>query len=199
MQGILKPHRQGFVRLRVTKVNGFPVRIGEDRVEQQMRKRSPADSHPQFCQRHEIEGNHIPGVMHLGKDHFLLHVVVELPICHAAFQGSADRVSDHRLPLRRVVFLLEPSQEGDRLQARVLREEGFHFGPIIRQRIFARAVVARLLLQLAGQLAGIAILSDRLLTHSQLPCHTCYRLPLIEHQQCHTHLPVRGHRKPPWV
>jgi hypothetical protein len=132
MQGILKPHRQGFVRLRVTKVNGFPVRIGEDRVEQKMRKRSPADGHPQFCQRHEIEGHHIPGVMHLGKDHFLQHVVVELPICHAAFQGSADRVGDHRLPLRRVVLLLEPSQEGDRLQARVLREKGFHFGPIIR-------------------------------------------------------------------
>lgn len=197
MQSILKPHRQCLERLRMAKVNKFPVRIGEHRVEQKMIERSSPEGHPQGIHRHEVEGDHIPGVMHLGKDHFLGDVVLELPTCHAAFQGSAERVVDRRFATRLVVLLLEPFQNGHRLQARVLCQERLRLGPVVRQGIFARAIVARLLLELAGQLARIPIFSDRLLAHPQLPCNTCCRLPLIEHHQRQTHLPVPGHRKPP--
>jgi hypothetical protein len=197
VQGILKPRRQGLERLGMAEVNELPIRIGEDRVEQQVIERPSPDGHPQGIHRHEVEGDHIPGVVYLGEDHFLLDVVAELPMCDAAFQGAADRVGDHRFAARLVVLLLEPFQNGDRFQPGVLRQERFYLGPVIRQGIFASAIVARHLLELAGQLAYIPILSDRLLTHSQLPCNTCYRLPLVEHHQRHTHLPVRGHRKPP--
>jgi hypothetical protein len=45
VQRILKPGRQGFVRLRMAEVNVFPIRVGEHGVEQHVSKRPSSNRH----------------------------------------------------------------------------------------------------------------------------------------------------------
>jgi hypothetical protein len=143
-----------------------PGSAAQHGMEQQVLERPPGDRDAKGIHHDKIECQQIAGTMDLREIHFLLDAVGQLPIRHASLQGPPDRVGHPGFVTVLVVLLLQPLQDGDRLQSGVLVQEAFHVLPVLRQGILPRPVVARRPLHLAGQFLRLPVLSDRLLAHS---------------------------------
>jgi hypothetical protein len=85
VQSILKTCRQRFERLRVTKVDVFPVGIREDRVKQHVLERSSRDGDPETIQYDEVKSNDVARVMDLGEGDFPLDVLLQFPLLDSPF------------------------------------------------------------------------------------------------------------------
>ena len=174
VQGVLKTRRQRFERLRVTEVDVFPVGIGEDRVEQHVVVGTSPKGDPQSVQDDEVEGDHVSRMMHLRKVDFLLNPVLQFPLLNAPFQGSANRIGDPHLAWlagRRIVFLFQPVQQREGPEAGIVFQEFLDLRPERLEGIFPSSILPWRPLPLAGQYAGITILSNGSLAHLQPPCN----------------------------
>jgi hypothetical protein len=130
----------------------LPVGKREDRVEHEVRKRLAQDRDPQFTQVHEIKRQHVARQMLLGKHRFLLHLVRQLPPFHPPLEAAPQRVVD-----RVRMFLLEPLQDGERFQPRLLHQQFLDRRPVGGQRVWPRPVSARRTNGLARQTFRVAI------------------------------------------
>ena len=143
MQGILQARREGLEGLRMTEVNVFPVGIREDRVKQHVLEGFACDGNVQRIHHDEVKGDHVARMVNLREHDLLLHPVLELPTPHSPLEGSPDRVGHARLPLGRVVLLLQPIQDGVRLESLIVLKSLFDFAPKVFQWIRPSAVSTR--------------------------------------------------------
>lgn len=166
MQGILKPGGKGFIGFGMAKMNVFPIGVGEDRMEQEVLVSSASNRHAQCIQVDEIEGDHIPRMMHLGKLHLLQDAVIELPFLHPPFQRPPNAIRDRPLAgFRAVVFLFEPIQESYRLQTGIGLQKGLDFRPVGFERIGPRAIRPFRLGLLAGECSLIPVFANGSFSH----------------------------------
>jgi len=164
----------------MTEVNVLPVRVGEDRMKQQVIERLAAQGHLQGIQNYEVEGDHVAGMMNLWELDLLFDTVLQLPALDASFERSADRIAHPRLTLWWIVFLLEPIQNRIGLEPRIVFQKCCDFIPELRERILPCAVGTIDAFDLAGQLIRITILPHRLRTHLQPPCDTRHRFSFMQ-------------------
>lgn len=164
----------------MTEVNVFPVRVGEDRMEQHVIERLAAESNFQGIHDDKVEGDHVARMMNLRKLDVLLDTMLQLPALDASFERSANRIAHARLTFGRIVFLLEPIKNRIGLESRILLKKCFDFIPELRERILACAIRTLGAFDLAWQLVRITILPNRLLTHLQPPCNTHHRFSFVK-------------------
>lgn len=179
-------------------MNVLPIGKRENRVEQQVIEGPTADREAQAIQIHEVEGDHIPRVMHLGKRDFPLDPVVELPFLHPPLQRPPDRIRNR--PLARVgivVFLLEPIQQRHRLQSPIGFQKGLDLRPVGFQRVRPRPIRSRRPGLLAGENPLVAVFSNRSFPHLQSSGNLSHRNILVKQRKHPPGLGILEHRKPP--
>jgi len=200
VQGILKTRRQGLERLRVAEVDVLPVGIREDGVEQLVVIRTSLNRDPQSIQIDEVESDHVARMMNLGEVDFLLHPVLQLPLLNSPLQRPSNRIGDPQFALatgRRIVFLLQPIEQGKGSQPVVLFQEFLDLRPIRIEGVFPSPIAAWLPLLLAGKYAAIAVLPDCSFAHLKPPCNLCHGMSAVKHREHPAGLLVLEHRKPP--
>lgn len=200
VQGILKTRRQGLERLRVAEVDVLPVGIREDGVEQLVVIRTSLNRDLQSIQIDEVESDHVARMMNLGEVDFLLHPVLQLPPLNSPLQRPSNRIGDRQFALatgRRIVFLLQPIEQGKGSQPVVLFQEFLDLRPIRIEGVFPSPIAAWLPLLLAGEYATIAVLPDCSFAHLKPPCNLCHGTSAVKHREHPAGLLVLEHRKPP--
>lgn len=195
MQGVLQPRRERFERLGAAEVNVLPVRIGKHRVEPEVLERLASDGDVKIVHGNEVEGDHVSRVMNLRKTHFSPDAMPQLPVQDPSFQRAPDRIRDTWRPVVRIVLLLQPIQNRERLETRIALQERFNFRPEFRQRIHARAIGPRGSFGLARQPLRVPIFSDCLLTHVQPPCDAGHRIASVKSSKQLTRADIREHGK----
>jgi len=91
-QGILQTHAQARKILAQTERDVLPIRMGQDEVIEQVRKRHPRNAHVQIVQRREIRSRQPTGGVFLREEHLLGRAVLGLPLPHAALEGPPHRL-----------------------------------------------------------------------------------------------------------
>jgi hypothetical protein len=200
VQGVLQTRRQRLERLRVAKVDVFPVGIREDGVEQHVIVRTSLNRNLQSIQIDEVKSDHVARMMNLGEVDFLLHPVLQLPSLNSPLQRPSNRIGDPQLALatgRWIVFLFQPIEQGKGSQPGVPFQEFLDLRPIRIEGVFPSPIVAWLPLLLAGKYAAIAILPNRSFAHLEPPCNLCHGMSAVKHREHPAGLLVLEHRKPP--
>ncbi len=149
----------------MAEVNVFPIGVGEDRMKQHVVQRLSIDGDFQRVHHNEVKREHVTGVMNLWKLDLLLDTVLEFPTLYPSLERSTNRVGYTWLTLGRIVFLFEPTQNRIGFELRVLLKQTFDFAPELGKRVGASAIGALRSFDLAWQATGIAIFTNRLLTH----------------------------------
>jgi len=181
-------------------VDVLPVGIREDGMKQLVVVRASLNRDPQSIQIDEVESDHVARMMNLGEVDFLLHPVLQLPPLNSPLQRPPNRIGDPQLALatgRRIVFLLQPIEQGKGSQPRVPFQELLDLQPKRFERVFPSPIVTRLPLLLTGKYAVIAILPDRSLAHLEPPCNLCHGMSAVKHREHPAGLLILEHRKPP--
>lgn len=199
MQSILKPDGQCLVRLGMAEMHVFPIGVGEDRMKQEVLISSASDRHAQCVQVDEVEGDHIPRMMHLGKLDLLRDAVVELPFLHPPLQRPPNGIGDRPLArLRVVVFLLEPIQESHRLQVGIGFQKGVDFRPVAFERIGPRAIGSFRFGLLAGECSLIPVFANGSFSHLEGFGNLSHGDILVKQSKHPTGLGIAEHRKSPY-
>lgn len=199
MQGVLKPGGQGFIGLRMAEMNVFPIGVSEDGMKQEVLISSAPNRHAQGVQVDEVEGDHIPRMMHLGKLDLLRDAVLELPFLHPPLQRPPNGIGDRPLArLRVVVFLLEPIQQSHRLQAGIGFQKGFDFRPVGFQRIGPRAIGSFRFGLLAGECSLIPVFANGSFSHFEGFGNLSHGHALVKQSEHLTGLGIAEHRKSPY-
>jgi hypothetical protein len=88
-------------RLRLAGHRPFPVRVGQDRVRQQVRIRHPGERDPEFRRMRPIKLETVPGLPHLRKAHLLRRTMQPPPLRHPplerAQRAAANPAARHHL------------------------------------------------------------------------------------------------------
>jgi hypothetical protein len=137
-QGFLQALTQAGETLGKTQADVLPVRLGQDKMVDQVGEGLPLDRHRQGGHLREVGGPQPTRLMHLREEHFLGRAVLRLPPPHPPLQ----RPPMHR-PVLLGLLLLQPLQEGLGLQPRLPLQQGFQPGPHRRQRILPGPVGPR--------------------------------------------------------
>ncbi len=95
----------------MAKVNVFPVRVRQDRMEEHVIERLAAEGDFQAIHDDEVKGHDVARVMHLRELDLLLDTLLKFPTLNPSFERSANRSTDLRLTSGRIVFLLQPIQD----------------------------------------------------------------------------------------
>jgi hypothetical protein len=169
-------------------------------VEEEVLERSSADRDLERIHGDEVEGDHIAGVMDLGEVDFLLDALLELPPPDAPLQCAADRVGDARLASlahRRVMFLLQPLQEGVGLELPIVPEPFLDLRPELLQRIGPRAIGSRRPFNLTGEELSLLIFANGLGTHVEPPRNVRPLFTFIEQEEHLARANILDHDQPP--
>jgi hypothetical protein len=144
----------------------FPVRVGQDKVIDQVRERFPLDGHVETVHVREVRSTQPAGVVDLGEEDFLGRTVLGLPLTNAALQRAA-----YRLRILAGILTLQPLPQSLGLQLGLAREQFLQAGPDLGERIGPGAPGVGLA-RLAGQLAGLAVFARGFAIHARL--HRCF-------------------------
>jgi hypothetical protein len=172
--GVLRPFAQAGEALREAQADVLPVRVRQDEVVHQMRKRLALDRHPQRLHVREVRRPQPARLMHLGEEDFAGWPVLGTPLPHAPLQGPPALP-----PVRSRAFALEPFQQRLGLETRLPFEQFRQTGPDRCQRVRPRPMTARRP-QFAGQPVGVAVLPCRLAIHACLQRRPLQRRPSLE-------------------
>jgi hypothetical protein len=172
--GILPPLTQAGEALREAQRHVFPVRVGQYKVVQQVRKGLTLDGHTQLVQVREVRRTQPARFMHLAEEHFLGRPVLRFPLPHPPLQGTLVT-----LPVLARAFPLQPLPQRLGLQSWLTLQQLLQARPNVKERIRPRAPVVRRP-GLTGQLAPVAILACRLAIHACLYRCQAQRSSLIQ-------------------
>jgi hypothetical protein len=86
--GILPPLAQAGEALREAQRHMLPVRVGQHKVVQQVRKRLTLNGHTQLVHVREVRRAQPARLMHLAEEHFLGRPVLRFPLPHPPLQGA---------------------------------------------------------------------------------------------------------------
>jgi len=157
---VLQPGAEAGETLRQAHPHALPVRVGQDEVVQQMRKRLTLNGHAQALHVREVRRAQPARLMHLAEEHFLGRPVLRPPLPHPPF---------HRPPLPLPVlaraFPLQPLHQRLGLQSRLTLQQFLQPRPDLEQRIHPGAPRAACA-GLTGQLTPVAILPCALAIHA---------------------------------
>jgi hypothetical protein len=160
--------------LRETDHHGFPVRVGQHEVIQQVRERLPLDGHPQAVQVREVRCPQAAGFVGLAEEHFLGGPVPGFPASHASFQRPPLG-----LPILAGVFPLQPVQQGFGLERRLTLQQFFQPRPDVAERVDPGAPGVGGT-RLTGQLAPVAVFACGLAIHASLHRRVLQRCPPVQ-------------------
>jgi hypothetical protein len=172
--GVLHSFTQARETLREAQADVLPVRVGQDEVVHQVRKRLALDRHPQRVHTGEIGRPEPSRLMHLGEEHLPGWAVLGTPLTHAPFQRPPAP-----LPVRPRAFAAEPLQQRLGLEARFAFEQLGEAGPHRGQRVRPRPIGAWLPL-LAGQLVEVTVFASGLAIHAGLQRRDPERHPSLQ-------------------
>jgi hypothetical protein len=167
-QSILQSLTQAGEALREAQRRVFPVRMGQHKVVQQVRKRLPLNGDVQVVHVREVRGPQPARFMHLTEIHFLGRPVFGLPPPRPSFHRSPLL-----LPVLAGVFTLKHLDQRFRLQRWLPLQQLFQTRPHLHERIGTRTPGVRCT-ALAGQLATVAVFP------ASLTIHACFHRCLLQ-------------------
>jgi hypothetical protein len=161
-QGILQAVAEALEALGEADGPGFPIRVGQHEVVDQVRERLAVDGHLQAADVREIGGAQVAGLVDLAEEHLLGRPVQGAPLLDVPLQGA-------QLPVGEAAGLLalEPVQHGLGLQAGVESQLLLDARPDVRERVGSRPP-GMLHAHLAGQPAEPAVLARGLVVDAGL-------------------------------
>lgn len=190
-QRILQSRAEALETLGEADAAGFPVRVGQYEVVDQVRKRLTADGDLQARRVREVRSPEPSRLVDLSKEDLLARSVQRPPLLHVPLQGP-------QLPLGKTpgVLTLQPGEQRLGLQAGVERQLLLDPRPDVGERV-GPGSPGMLHAYLAGQLAKPPILPCRLVVDPRLGCGLALgQVQLIEAAQP-TNVLIGNHPKPP--
>jgi hypothetical protein len=190
-QRILQAATQALEALRKTDRRRLPVRVGQHEVVDHVVERLPRDGYAQAAHPCEVRRRQPARLVHLGEEDLLGRPVQRPPAAHLPLQGPQLSVAE---PAR--VAALQLLEEGLRLKARVLFQQGAYFQPDFGERIGACPPGVRRR-DRTRQLLQPLVLPCRLLVHVGPHSRCRQRLAAAQQPPQLPHLRVGDHHKPP--
>lgn len=172
---VLEPIGECLERLRSTQAYRLPVRVGQDKVVDQMLQWLPRDRDAQRIHAGEIGRRQVAGPMHLAEDRELPRSVAGTPLPHATLKGAAVRIE-----VLAGVLLTEPVEESLGSELRLGHQLRFDLGPDRGERIDPSAIGAGRLLADAGKRGVVSVMTGSLVGHPCPPGREGQRDSLVE-------------------
>lgn len=160
-QRVLQPVGQRLERLGEAHRAGLPVRVGQDEVVDQVRKRLTVDGHPQVRHVREVGGTQPTGRVDLGEEHFLRRSVGRSPRLDAPLERAQLAVGEPS-----GVLALELPEQGQRFQPRIEGQSLDDAGPDVGEGVRVSAPGMRHP-YLAGEPVEPAVLAGGLGIHAR--------------------------------
>jgi len=187
-QGVLQARAEGLERLRRAERDRLPIRVRQREVIHQVGERLAAEGHAQGVHVREIGGRQVSGIVDLREHHLLVRPLGGPPGADPSLEGSPLAVGE--LPLG---LALQPAEQRDRSQRRLLLEPLLDLWPDIGERIEAGPPLPGSH-ALGRQLLCLPILACGLLIHVRLPCRKGQSFSRAEQPKQLSHLTVLDHR-----
>ena len=170
-QRMLQTIAQRLKTLRVTKIHGFPVRVRQHEVVNQVLQRLACDGHVEAGHVCEVGRSEVTGMMRLAEEDFLRGTFGGSPLLDATLKRS-------QLSILKLAFMfsLQPCEDRLGLQARIQPQLFFDLGPDRFERIFPSPPIM-LDLRFAGQLRQCSIPPCCRLRHPAPQSSQTQRLP----------------------
>jgi hypothetical protein len=190
-KGILQPSAQTLEALRKADHARLPVRVGQHKVVNQVRKRLAANGDLQAAAMRKVRGTQPPRFMNLSEEHFFGRAVQGPPLFDPPLQGPHLTLGEapRMLPL-------QPGEQGLGLQAAVERQLLFDLRPDLGKGVQSRSP-GMFHAYLAGQLAESAILACGLLIDARFGGGLSLRPTLMIETAQPLDVQIGDHPKPP--
>ena len=191
-QGILQALAEALVALGKAKRARLPVRVGQDKVVNQMIEGRAGKAHVQVGAMREVAGAQSSGMVDLSEEHLLGRSEKSTPTFDVPLQRPQLPIGKASRPAA-----LQIIEQGLGLQSGVEPQLFFQLRPNLGEGVGPRAVVAFHASHLAGQFAEPAILACRLVVHAGLVGGSLLgQSAEIESSQS-SHLLISDHPEPP--
>lgn len=191
-QGVLQALAEALVALGEANRARLPVRVGQDKVIDQVIEGRAGNAHTQVGAMREVTGAQSSRMMDLSEEYLLRRSVKGTPAFDVPLQRPQLTVGEAARPAT-----LQVGEQGLGLQSGVEPQLFFQLRPDLGEGIGSRAVVAFHASHLAGQFAEPAILACRLGVHAGLVGGSLLGQPSEIESSQSSHLLIGDHPEPP--